>query len=99
MGTNVPESFAIYYQNSNEFDTRKIIVSAEEKGEQLFEEVLEVTRNFSWYKTYQNPKNDTLIKFKVYDLETDEFLFEKQITVNPGYIKTQLPLNGYLEVK
>lgn len=99
METNVSESFAIYYQNSNEFDTRKIIVSGEEEGKQLFKETLEVTRNFSWYRIHSNPKKEVLVRFKVYDLETDDFLFEKQIKIDQDYIKNQLSSNGYLEVK
>ena len=53
----------------------------------------------SWYSLQFNHKKEVLVKFKVYDLETDEFLFDKQIKVDQGYIRNQLPSNGYLEVK
>ena len=99
MGTNVPESFAIYYHNSNEVDTRKVVVSIEDNGIETIIDTLTVTHKMSWYSLQSNPKKEVLVKFKVYDLETDEFLFDKQIKVDQGYIRNQLPANGYLEVK
>ena len=97
LPSNVENNFAIYYQNSNIQDSRTLIVSGEEEGNEIFSETINITSKFAWYRLHQYPKNELTIKFKFYDAFDNKFLNEKTIIVNQDYIDDKLSLNGFLE--
>jgi len=93
------DNYALYYQNSNAFDTRKVIVSAESNNELIFEETLDVSRNFSWYRTEFRSQEDVLIKFKSIDIKTNKIIQQKEILLNQDYFDNQLYKNGLFTIK
>ena len=97
--TDSPDTYALYYQNSNAFDTRNVIVSGEINGEEIFNEVLSVSHSFSWYRIESKIDKDVLIKFKSIDIKTNKIVQEKTILLNKEYFINNLPLNGSLTLK
>jgi hypothetical protein len=97
LPSNVENNFAIYYQNSNETDNRTLIISGEEKGNEIFSEKIDISGKFAWYRLHQFPEDKLTIKFKFFDTFDNKFLNEKIIVVDKNYIDTKLHLNGYLE--
>jgi hypothetical protein len=97
LPSNVENNFAIYYQNSNETDNRILIISGEEKDNEIFSEKIDVNGKFSWYRLHRFPEDKITIKFKFFDAFDNKFLNEKIIVVDKNYINTKLHLNGYLE--
>jgi len=97
LPSNVENNFAIYYQNSNIHDSRTLIVSGEEEGNEIFSETINITSKFAWYRLHQFPENKLTIKFKFYDTFDNKFINEKTIIVDQDYINNKLSLNGFLE--
>jgi glycosyltransferase involved in cell wall biosynthesis len=98
MPSNIENCFAIFYQNSNNIDSRTLIVSGEENGQETFTETINVTGKIFWYRLYPyNEESKINIKFKYYDSFNNKLIKEKEIFVDNNYILNQLPLNGLLE--
>ena len=97
LPTNVENHFAIYYQNSNEVDSRILIVTAFEGKQEIFTEQINVNSKFAWYRLYQIGGNEITIDFKFYDSHDNKFLNKKTIVVNQDYIDNKLQTNGFLE--
>jgi hypothetical protein len=98
MPSNIENCFAIFYQNSNNIDSRTLIVSGEENGQETFTETVNVTGKIFWYRLYPyNEESKINIKFKYYDSFNNKLIKEKEIFIDNNYILNQLPLNGLLE--
>jgi hypothetical protein len=97
LPTNVENHFAIYYQNSNEVDSRNLVVSAIEEGQEIFNETINITSKFAWYRLHQINDKELIINFEFYDAHNNKFLSKKTIVVNKDYIDNKLQTNGLLE--
>jgi len=97
LPTNVENHYAIYYQNSNEVDSRILNISAVENGEEIFSENVNITHKFAWYRLHHFEGQETIITFKFYDAHDNKFLSEKTIVVNQDYVDNKLHINGLLE--
>ena len=98
MPSNIENCFAVFYQNSNNIDSRIVVVSGEENEQETFTETINVNGKFSWYRLYPyNEESKITIKFKYYDSFNNKLIKEKEIFIDNNYIINQLPLNGLLE--
>ena len=95
--TNVDNCFAIFYQNSNEVDSRILIVDAFENNQEVFTETININNKFAWYRLYQFGGQEVVINFNFYDSHDNKFLNKKTIVVNQDYIDNKIQLNGFLE--
>ena len=95
-----PEQFAIFLNTANSQDNRNIIITVYEEHEILFKESIEINRKVSWFRQiFYSPNKTYIIKYQSYDLYDNSLIEEKEIKVDIEYIKSYLPLNGYLTLQ
>ena len=97
LPTNVENNFAIFYQNSNEVDSRILVINAFENDNEIFNETVNINSKFAWYRLYHFIGQEVTINFNFYDAHDNKFLNKKTIIVNQDYIDNKLQLNGFLE--
>ncbi len=97
LPTNVENHFAIFYQNSNEVDSRILVVDAFENDNEIFSETVNVGNKFAWYRLYYFAGQEVTINFNFYDAHDNKFLNKKTIIINQDYIDNKLQSNGFLE--
>jgi len=97
LPTNVENHFAIFYQNSNEVDSRILVVDAFENDNEIFSETVNVGSKFAWYRLYHFAGQEVTINFNFYDAHDNKFLNKKTIIINQDYIDNKLQSNGFLE--
>ena len=97
LPTNVDNCFAIFYQNSNEVDSRILIVDAFENNQEVFTETININNKFAWYRLYQFGGQEVTVNFSFYDSHDNKFLTKKTIIINQDYIDNKIQSNGFLE--
>ena len=98
LPTTSEEHVALYYLNSNAFDSKDIVIKVIEDGEVTAEEIVSVEQQLSWFRLF--PKNSTLeFSIEAFDKVTSKLVWDKNIHYNEDYMNTQLSINGLLTLK
>jgi hypothetical protein len=93
-----PNEFAIYYQNSNAVDNRRLVLDVIEDNKEIDTKIIEIKQKLTWYKLYEFKGKDIIINFSFYDLHDSKFLNKKSIIINKDYIDNQIYQNGFLKI-
>jgi len=102
LPTNIPNSFAVYFQVSNSIDSRIVNIKINKNGSLLKEEQITVTGRGAWYNmvSYNLEENAIYtVDYQSFDKDTQQFIESKFIEIDNNYIINQLPNNGMFEYK
>lgn len=102
LPTNIPNSFAVYFQVSNSIDSRIVNIKINKNGSLLKEEQLTVTGRGAWYSMvdYNLGENaNYTVDYEAFDKDTNQFIESKLIEIDNDYIINKLPNNGMFEYK
>jgi glycosyltransferase involved in cell wall biosynthesis len=102
LPTNIPNSFAVYFQVSNSVDSRIVNITINKNGSLLREEQITVTGRGAWYNMVGynlNENAEYTIDYQAFDKDTQQFIESKCINIDNNYITNVLPNNGMFEYK
>ena len=102
LPTNIPNSFAVYFQVSNSIDSRIVNITIKKNGSLLKEEQITVTGRGAWYNMvgYNLDENaEYTVDYQGFDKDTQQFIESKFIKIDNNYITNVLPNNGTFEYK
>ena len=98
LPTTEDGQLAIFYQNSNNNDSKKLTVTITEPGSKTINEDLNVDGRMSWYKLHPKPLDYIEVTFNIYNTN-NKIISSKKIKIDQDYINNSLSKNGLLTLK
>ncbi len=100
LPTNKENTFVSFFKSSNNNDSRLIKYEVYKNDELIKNNEYKVTSKYNTHDFISyNDKDEFKIVYKIYDLDTDKYLFTKSFFVNQEYRQNQIHKNGKFTFK